>query len=95
MLAARVLGEDGDEGARLAALFRRCTGERPDAATQDRLAQALAGFRARYRAAADDARALLAVGEAPAPADLEPAELAAWTLLANACLNLDATLCTD
>jgi hypothetical protein len=32
---------------------------------------------------------------APRPMDLDPAELAAWTLLANAVLSSDATIVKD
>ncbi|MBL9076420.1 MAG: PSD1 domain-containing protein [Planctomycetes bacterium] len=96
-LAARTLRDPdltADE-ARLAALFVRCTGDAPDAAAVHALAQALADLRARYLAAPGDAAALLAVGDHPVAADVAAPELAAWTLLANAVLQLDATLCID
>ena len=54
---------------------------------------ALTKFRARYRATETDARALLAVGTRPAHPELSPIELAAFTMIANAALNLDATIC--
>ncbi|TVS19333.1 MAG: DUF1553 domain-containing protein [Planctomycetaceae bacterium] len=40
----------------------------------------------------DDARLLLAVGESPTDPSLDPAELAAWTMLANQMMNLDEVL---
>jgi hypothetical protein len=55
----------------------------------------LAANRARYVAAPEEAAKLLAVGMAPRPSDLDPAELAAWTLLANAVLSSDATIVKD
>ena len=51
--------------------------------------------RKHYSAKPDDAKQLLAVGAAPKPEDLDPADLAAWTLLANAVLSSDATIVKD
>jgi Protein of unknown function (DUF1553)/Protein of unknown function (DUF1549)/Concanavalin A-like lectin/glucanases superfamily/Planctomycete cytochrome C len=45
-----------------------------------------------YREHPDDAAKLLAVGEFRADASIDPAELAAWTMLANEMLNLDEVL---
>ena len=54
----------------------------------------LAALRARYADGGDDAAALAAIGETPAAEDLAPEEVAAWTLVANALLNLHATITT-
>ncbi len=92
-LAQRVLLEPGaDDGARLSAMYRRCTGRAAGADELARMAEALAAFRARYAAAPDDAEKLLKIGEAPMSAAAKPGELAAWTMLANALLNLSATI---
>jgi len=91
-LAARVLEGPGDDRARLAELLVRCTGRRGEPDEIERLAASLAAFRERYASAPDDAAGLLSVGEAPLPAGHDPAELAAWTLVASAVLNLDATI---
>ncbi|MCK6445432.1 MAG: DUF1553 domain-containing protein [Planctomycetes bacterium] len=96
--AERVLTAPGDDRARLGSLYRRITAR---TAAADELAlfeRALAEFRERYRAAPDDAKKLVEVGErpiamAPDGAELDAAELAAWTMLASAFLDLDATLC--
>lgn len=45
-----------------------------------------------YRSRPDDAKALIAVGESKADAKLNPAELAAWTMVCNQMLNLDEVL---
>lgn len=45
-----------------------------------------------YRTHPDDARQLLSVGESKPAAVMEPAQLAAWTMLANELLNLDEVL---
>jgi len=91
-LAQRTLVSEGDEAAQLTLLFRRCTGRTPDARELAELGAALDGFRERYRAAPEDAAKLVHVGEAPAVDGFESAELAAWTLIASAVLNLDATI---
>ena len=94
-LAERTLGEPGDDAARLASMHRRCTGQELDA-EHLRLAQALLDqLRTRYAQSPADAKALVAVGQAPRSPDLQEPELAAWLLVANAFLNLDATLCID
>ncbi|MBY0528227.1 MAG: DUF1553 domain-containing protein [Gemmataceae bacterium] len=45
-----------------------------------------------YKAKADDAKKLIAVGESRPDASLDAAELAAWTMLANQLMNLDEVL---
>jgi hypothetical protein len=94
VLAQRTLGEQGDDAARLRCLFVRCTSRQPDADELESLALALERFRERYRGSLESAGALIAVGEAPV-AELEPAELAAWTMIASGVLNLDATICRN
>jgi hypothetical protein len=49
-------------------------------------------LRRHYASNADDARQLIAVGQSPADAQLDPTELAAWTMLTNALMNLDEAL---
>ncbi len=98
MLAQRTLSEGGVPGgddARLKRMFRRCTGHEPAADEVALMAGKVAEFRERFAAAPADAEKLLKVGAAPPPmeAKVAPAELAAWTLIANALLSLDATIC--
>ncbi|HVS37462.1 MAG TPA: DUF1553 domain-containing protein [Gemmataceae bacterium] len=45
-----------------------------------------------YKAHADEAKKLIAVGESKADASLDPATLAAWTMTANELMNLDEVL---
>lgn len=47
---------------------------------------------AEFRAKPDEAKKLAASTELPLPAGVDPAELAAWTTVANVLLNLDAVL---
>ena len=45
-----------------------------------------------YKAEPAEAKKLLAVGEAPPDAAMDPTSLAAWTMVANQLLNLDEVL---
>jgi hypothetical protein len=45
-----------------------------------------------YRQDRDAATKLVAVGESPTSSKADPSELAAWTTVANAILNLDETI---
>jgi hypothetical protein len=92
VLATRTLDEVGDDRQRLERMFQRCTVRTPQAAEVARLLTALEHFRARYRAAPEDAAALIQIGEAPTSATHAAEELAAWTMIANSLLNLDATI---
>jgi hypothetical protein len=92
-LAERMLAEGGETDERRAAFgFRLVTAREPSAWELAQLTEMLAEERARFAADGDGARALLAVGDKPADARLEPAEHAAHTLLANLLLNLDETI---
>jgi hypothetical protein len=95
-LAARAMAGEGDDEARLIALFERCTGERPDDAATALLRDALADFRARFRDRPDDAKALVAAGGHAAQPDAtgsdDDAERAAWTMVASSLLNLHQTV---
>jgi hypothetical protein len=92
-LAARTLAEPApDERTRLARLFLRCAVRAPEEPELELLAAALADFRARYAAAPDDAKQLIEVGESPVPSELDPVELATWTMIASSILNLDSVL---
>lgn len=91
-LAQRTLAEADDDVVRIETMFRRCTGNAPSVRQAAALSDALRDFRARYGAAPADAEALLAVGVLPRAEGRDPAELAAWTMLASALLNLDATI---
>lgn len=96
--AARKLGERMivDGGAtpaeRVTYGFRRATGRRPTDAELSVLVDGLTSDLARYQADAEAAKKLIATGASPAPATIEPAVLAAYTLTANVLLNLDETV---
>jgi len=92
-LAARLMKEGGATGPeRLTYGFRLATGRTPSAreleVLQKTLDKNLASFAA-DKAAADK---LLSYGDSPKATDLDPAEHAAWTMIANMLINLDETI---
>jgi hypothetical protein len=93
VLAQRAMQECSDDSARIVWMFRSCTGRTPDVAEAKRLADSLTAFRQRYDAAPNDALEMLGVGVEPAENAIDSSELAAWTMLAGALLNLNATIC--
>jgi hypothetical protein len=56
------------------------------------LRQLLADHRHEYQQDRAGAQALITLGESPADPAIEPAELAAWTIIASTLLNLDETV---
>jgi len=92
VLAERTLRESDSDDERLAALLRRCTGRSPDAAELELLRDGLASFRERFASRPQDAAGLISVGATAAPTDIAAEELAAWTMVSNAVLNLSATV---
>ncbi|MCC6676445.1 MAG: PSD1 domain-containing protein [Phycisphaerales bacterium] len=91
VLAQRTLKEPGPDEARLARMFRRCTGASPDDREAGVIGDLLQHFRERYRGAAADAAELVKVGRADVPEGLDAAELAAWTMTASTVMNLYRT----
>ncbi|MDB5340229.1 MAG: hypothetical protein JWN70_5848 [Planctomycetaceae bacterium] len=81
-----------DEPSRITEMFRRCTCRQPTAKEAERLGKRLAVLRATYGQNTDATQKLLAVGESKPDPQLNPAELAAWTGLANLMLNLDEAI---
>jgi hypothetical protein len=93
VLAQRTLAEaPGSDQARLTHAFRLVTARKPTsqeiAVLQDLLKKQRSAFRRDRQAALK----LLTVGEAPRDTTRDPAELAAWTTVASAILNLDETI---
>ncbi|RUL87359.1 PSD1 and planctomycete cytochrome C domain-containing protein [Tautonia sociabilis] len=92
-LAERTMGEAGSTTEeRIVRMFRLATARRPEA---DELAQLTATYEdliASYRSDVESARQLITIGETTPNPDLDPAELAAWTVIANTLLNLDEVI---
>ena len=93
MLAERLLLDAaGSDEERLQQAFRRLFSRTPADEEAAVLTAALARLRQEFADAPEAAAELLAVGEAPRDAALDPVEHAAWTALCNAMLNLDEAL---
>ncbi|MEN9572185.1 MAG: hypothetical protein RL514_40 [Verrucomicrobiota bacterium] len=92
VLAQRLLEAEADEASRLTRAFRLVLA-RPPTETEARVLLALHADSLRhYQANAAAAKQLVAVGDFPRPAKLDPAQHAAWLCVCNALLNLDETL---
>ncbi len=92
-LAERTLREGGLKlEDRLTFLFRQATARKPDARELSELANAYHDYLSEYRRDASAAKKLIATGESKPDANLDPTELAAWTMVANVVLNLDEVL---
>jgi mono/diheme cytochrome c family protein len=92
-LAERMMTESGTAPAeRVAFAFRLATARMPSESETRALVQLYEKQHARFAAAPEQADALLAVGEAPRNAKLDPIDLAAWASVASTILNLDETI---
>ncbi len=92
VLAAATLEAATTPAGRAAHLFRRATARTPSAAESATLVTLAAKQLARFQADPASARKLLAVGESPRGRDRDAGEIAAWTLVAQAVLNLDEVI---
>ncbi len=91
--AERIVREGGkDTGSRLAFAFRRALSRAPRPAESEVLTALLEKHGQHYRSHVKEAGDLLHVGDRPVPKDLDPAELASWTSVARAILNLHETI---
>jgi hypothetical protein len=89
-LAARILTEraDASDVERIRWVFQLVTSREPDTFEVQQLKQLLEDNREHFRHERDRASKLLAIGLAPIAEPLVPEELAAWTMVVRACLNL-------
>jgi hypothetical protein len=85
-LAARVLGEEQGDAARLDHAFRLCLARAPQPEERAVLTRVLARQRAAFAAAPEGAKALL---PATLPEGVRPDEFAAWVAVARVLMNLD------
>jgi hypothetical protein len=90
--AERVLKEANTTDDRIALAFRAATARTPSDAERAVLTQLLEEQRSVFRKDVPAALKLLKVGESPRDESLDPAELAAWTMITSAILNLDETV---
>lgn len=89
-LAERMLAEGGASvQERITWAFIRATGRKPDAAELQKLAAGLQSRLLRFQQSPEAAKQLVNQGESKPNSQLNPAELAAYTVTANVLLNLD------
>jgi hypothetical protein len=92
-LAERTMKEGGTKPEeRLTYLFRLATARKPDAKELPELLAAYRDHLATYTRDVKGAKELIAVGETKPDEQLNPSELAAWTMIANLVLNLDEVI---
>ncbi len=91
VFAGRVMAK-GDDTARIGYAFRQATSRLPDDTEAGVLRKLLEAERARYKADPTAAAELVKTGQAPAPKEVDAAELAAWTSVCRAVLNLNETI---
>ncbi len=85
-----------EDGARLAMIYRRCTGRELPPDDAQSLSAGLKRWRDRYAASPAEATTLLNnSGLRPGDESIDPAEHAAWMMISTTILNLDATLVVD
>ncbi|MBL8203710.1 MAG: DUF1553 domain-containing protein [Blastocatellia bacterium] len=96
--AARVLAQKAltiggtDMNSRLTFAFRQATARKPSSAELGVLRNVYIQHLASYRKDLKAAEALLSIGASKADGNLNQAELAAWTMVVSAILNLDETI---
>jgi hypothetical protein len=93
-MAERVLSTAPDKAltARLRQAFRIAVARGPRSDEQAALIELYDKAVKEFRDDGKAAKELLAVGRSPASADLDPADLAAWTIVCATILNLDETI---
>jgi hypothetical protein len=92
-LAERTLRESGKAADdRLKFMFRLLTSRLPDGQELTELRSALNDLTSHYGKEPEAAKQLITTGETKPDPRLHPGELAAWTMIANAILNLDEAI---
>jgi hypothetical protein len=95
--AARVFAErtlrtaSADDDSRLEFIYQTALGRGPDGTEKQIVYELLNTQREKYRSDAASAEVLIATGLAPVAKDLDAAELASWTIVCRAVLNLTET----
>jgi len=87
--AQQVMQSHTSTDARITALFRSSTGRFPSAQEAEIIRQSYEKHLAAYTAKPEEAKKAISYGESKPDEKLNPAELAAWTMVANLVMNLD------
>ncbi len=93
--AERLLLRPSSDAERLDLALRSVLARAPAPAERKLLAESLATHRAHFERQIEAASQVIANGESKPSSTLPPAELAAWTMVANLLLNLDETVCRN
>jgi hypothetical protein len=91
-LAQLVMTNASDRDARLNLLSKRVLLRELTAEEREVVHQSLEDLTAHYKSQPEAAKELLKVGDHPVNVELDSAELAAWTMIANELFNLDETI---
>ena len=91
-LAATAIGQSNDDDARLDWIAQRALARNWKPQERAILLESIKALRVNYSEDKAEAEKLLTVGQSKSPKDMDPAELAAWTMLINEILNLDEVL---
>jgi hypothetical protein len=91
-LSQNILLKANDTEARLNLMSQRILCRQLTNDEQTILRQSLEEIQSHYNANANAAKELLAVGDIAVAVELNPSEIAAWTMIANELFNLDETL---
>jgi len=91
-LAERAIAHHADFDERIDFITQRLLARSLDDSERPLVRQTLDAANTTFQADPEAAKALIAGGESPPDAKIDPVELAAWTLAASQILNLDETL---
>jgi hypothetical protein len=91
-LAQRAMQSAGDRGARIDFIFRSVLSRLPGVEEKEIVAGFFEKHRAKYQGAPEEAVKAISFGESEPAKDLDPAGLAAWSLVANLVLNMDEAI---
>jgi hypothetical protein len=91
-LALLMIAAGGDDEQRIHAGFRRCVARDAHADELPLIIELLKESRDRFQTTPALATELNKVGTIPATPNLDPAEVAAWTIVASTLLNMDETI---
>ena len=93
VLAERMIQEGGDTiESQINFAFQRAVSRVADAEELSLLKNLLLQSKDLYRVDPSAAEALIQIGQQPAKENIEPAELAAWSIVARAILNMHETI---
>ena len=91
-LAERLIKERKKDDARLDLLFTLVASRKPSVTEREACSKLLQSQRNRLADKAEDAEALLRIGDAPKDPDLDPMEVAAWAQVAGTALASDLSI---